>query len=225
VKKETSRLDAALVARGLAASRERARGLILAGQVRVNGEIVSKAGTPVSADANLTLIEPDHPYVSRGGVKLAHALDVFGIDVTGRLALDVGHSQLDWRLRSDPRVVVLERLNARSLTADQLPEDARAFEVATMDVSFISARQILPALAPLLLPDADVVVLVKPQFEAGREEVGKGGLVRDAAVHARVIDEVAAAADALGLTRVAMTESPITGTEGNREFFLHLRHG
>ena len=249
MKKETSRLDAALVARGLAASRERARGLILAGQVRVNGEIVSKAGTPVSADANLTLIEPDHPYVSRGGVKLAHALDVFGIDVTGRLALDVGastggftdvllrrgaprvvaldvgHSQLDWRLRSDPRVVVLERLNARSLTADQLPEDARAFEVATMDVSFISARQILPALAPLLLPDADVVVLVKPQFEAGREEVGKGGLVRDAAVHARVIDEVAAAADALGLTRVAMTESPITGTEGNREFFLHLRHG
>ena len=249
MKKDTSRLDAALVARGLAASRERARGLILAGQVRVNGEIVSKAGTPVSADANLTLIEPDHPYVSRGGVKLAHALDVFGIDVTGRLALDVGastggftdvllrrgaprvvaldvgHSQLDWRLRSDPRVVVLERLNARSLTADQLPEDARAFEVATMDVSFISARQILPALAPLLLPDADVVVLVKPQFEAGREEVGKGGLVRDAAVHARVIDEVAAAADALGLTRVAMTESPITGTEGNREFFLHLRHG
>jgi len=249
VKKETSRLDAALVARGLAASRERARGLILAGQVRVNGEIVSKAGTPVSADANLTLIEPDHPYVSRGGVKLAHALDVFGIDVTGRLALDVGastggftdvllrrgaprvvaldvgHSQLDWRLRSDPRVVVLERLNARTLTADQLPEDARAFEVATMDVSFISARQILPALVPLLLPAADVVVLVKPQFEAGRDEVGKGGLVHDAAVHARVIDEVAAAADALGLTRVAMTESPITGTEGNREFFLHLRHG
>ena len=141
------------------------------------------------------------------------------------VALDVGHSQLDWRLRSDPRVVVLERLNARTLTADQLPEDARAFEVATMDVSFISARLILPALVPLLLPAADVVVLVKPQFEAGREEVGKGGLVRDAAVHARVIDEVAAAADALGLTRVAMTESPITGTEGNREFFLHLRHG
>jgi 23S rRNA (cytidine1920-2'-O)/16S rRNA (cytidine1409-2'-O)-methyltransferase len=249
VKKDTSRLDAALVARGLAASRERARGLILAGQVRVNGEVVSKAGAPVSPDANLTLIEPDHPYVSRGGVKLAHALDVFGIEVAGRLALDVGastggftdvllrrgaprvvaldvgHSQLDWRLRSDPRVVVLERLNARTLTADQLPEDARAFEVATMDVAFISARQVLPAIVPLLLPDADVLVLVKPQFEAGREEVGKGGLVLDAAVHARVIDEVAAAAHALGLTRVAMTESPITGTEGNREFFLHLRHG
>ncbi len=141
------------------------------------------------------------------------------------VALDVGHSQLDWKLRSDPRVIVLERVNARALTPDQLPEDARGFDVMTMDVSFISARQILPALVPLLLPDADVVVLVKPQFEAGREEVGKGGIVRDANVHARVIDEVAGAADALGLTRVAMTESPITGTEGNREFFLHLRHG
>lgn len=249
MKKDLSRLDTALVARGLAVSRERARGLILAGQVRVNGEAVSKAGTPVGPDADLTLIEPDHPYVGRGGVKLAHALDVFAIEVTGRLAidvgastggftdvllrrgaprvvaLDVGHSQLDWKLRSDPRVVVLERINARTLTPDQLPEGARVFEVATMDVSFISARQVLPALVPLLLPDADVVVLVKPQFEAGREEVGKGGLVHDAAVHARVIGEVAAAANALGLTRVAMTESPITGTEGNREFFLHLRHG
>ena len=249
MKKETTRLDAALVSRGLAASRERARGLILAGQVRVDGTVVSKAGAPVAADADVTLIEPDHPYVSRGGVKLAHALDVFGIDIAGRLALDVGastggftdvllrrgaprvvaldvgHSQLDWRLRSDPRVVTLERLNARTLVADQLPEDARTFEVATMDVSFISARQILPAIVPLLAPGADVVVLVKPQFEAGREEVGKGGLVVDAAVHARVIDEVAAAAHALGLSRVAMTESPITGVEGNREFFLHLRHG
>jgi len=249
LKQETSRLDTALVARGLAASRERARGLILAGLVRVNGEVMSKAGTPVTPDAHVTLIEPDHPYVGRGGVKLAHALDVFGVEVTGRLALDigastggftdvllrrgaprvvaldVGHSQLDWKLRSDPRVIVLERINARTLTPDQLPEDARAFEVVTMDVSFISARQVLPAVVPLLVPRADVVVLVKPQFEAGREEVGKGGLVHDAAVHARVIDEVAAAANRLGLTRVAMTESPITGTEGNREFFLHLRHG
>jgi 23S rRNA (cytidine1920-2'-O)/16S rRNA (cytidine1409-2'-O)-methyltransferase len=249
LKKDTSRLDATLVARGLVASRERARGMILAGLVRVNGEVVSKAGAPVDADANLTLIEPDHPYVGRGGVKLAHALDVFAIDVTGRLALDVGastggftdvllrrgaprvvaldvgHSQLDWKIRSDPRVVVLERINARALTAGQLPEDAREFEVMTMDVSFISVRQVLPALVPLLAPGADLVVLVKPQFEAGREEVGKGGLVLDAAVHARVIDEVADAANALGLTRVAMTESPITGTEGNREFFLHLRHG
>jgi 23S rRNA (cytidine1920-2'-O)/16S rRNA (cytidine1409-2'-O)-methyltransferase len=249
VKKDTSRLDAALVARGLTQSRERARALILAGRVRVNGEAVSKAGAPVTPDAHVTLIEPDHPYVSRGGVKLAHALDVFGIEVAGRMALDVGastggftdvllrrgaprvvaldvgHSQLDWKLRSDPRVIVFERLNARALTPDHLPADARAFDLVTMDVSFISVQHILPALVPLLLPEADLVVLVKPQFEAGREEVGKGGLVHDPAVHTRVIAEAAAAANALGLTRVAMTESPITGTEGNREFFLHLRHG
>ena len=246
--KKSSRLDTELVARGLAGSRERARALILAGQVRVNGELVSKAGSPVGPDAHIVLIEPDHPYVGRGGVKLAHALDAFAIDVTGRqaldvgastggftdvllrrgasrvVALDVGHSQLDWKLRSDPRVVVLERVNARHLTAEQLPEDARAFGVLTMDVSFISARQVLPAVVPFLVPGADIVILVKPQFEAGREEVGKGGLVQDAAVHARVINEVAAAANALGLTRVAMTESTITGTEGNREFLLHLRH-
>jgi 23S rRNA (cytidine1920-2'-O)/16S rRNA (cytidine1409-2'-O)-methyltransferase len=247
--KETSRLDAALVTRGLAVSRERARALILAGLVRVNGTMVSKAGSPVEPADDITLIEPDHPYVGRGGVKLAHALDVFAIDVTGRLALDVGastggftdvmlrrgaarvvaldvgHGQLDWRIRSDPRVIVLERINARTLTPDQLPDDTRIFGLVTMDLSFISVRHVLPAIVPLLDPGADLVILVKPQFEAGREEVGKGGLVRDAAVHMRVVDEVAAAANALGLTRVAMTESPITGTEGNREFFLHLLHG
>ena len=247
MKKAVSRLDAAVVARGLAASRERARALILAGQVRVNGTVVSKAGTPVDDTADVTLIEPDHPYVGRGGVKLAHALDVFGLEVRDRLALDVGastggftdvllrrgarrvvaldvgHGQIDWRLRTDPRVQVLERVNARLLTPEQLPSDARAFAVVTMDVSFISVRQVLPAIVPLLEPGADLVVLVKPQFEAGRGDVGKGGLVRDPSVHARVVEDVAAVADALGLTRIAMTESPITGTEGNREFFLHLR--
>ena len=223
--------------------------MILAGQVRVNGEVVSKAGHPVTPDAEIALIEPDHPYVGRGGVKLAHALDAFGIDPLGRVALDVGastggftdvllrrgaarvvaldvgHGQLDWTLRNDPRVFVIERVNARTLTADQLPPDARAFGIITIDVSFIGVRHVLPAVAPLLRPDGDAVVLVKPQFEAGRGEVGKGGLVHDEAVHARVIDEVTAAADALGLTRTAVTESPITGTEGNREFFLHLQHG
>jgi len=237
-----------MVDRGLAASRERARALILAGQVRVDGATASKAGTPVAADAEISLIAPDHPYVGRGGVKLAHALEAFDIDVAGRLALDVGastggftdvmlrrgarrvvaldvgHGQLDWTLRTDPRVVVLEKVNARTLTPDQLPDEARVFDLVTMDVSFISVRQILPAVVPLLASPADVIVLVKPQFEAGRDEVGKGGLVRDAAVQARVVEEVAAAADALGLTRVATIESPITGTEGNREFFLHLRH-
>ena len=239
----------ALVDRGLCASRERARAMILAGQVRVNGEVVSKAGHPVTPDAEIALIEPEHPYVGRGGVKLAHALDAFGIDPLGRVALDVGastggftdvllrrgaarvvaldvgHGQLDWTLRNDPRVFVIERVNARTLTADQLPPDARAFGIITIDVSFIGVRHVLPAVAPLLRPDGDAVVLVKPQFEAGRGEVGKGGLVHDEAVHARVIDEVTAAADALGLTRTAVTESPITGTEGNREFFLHLQYG
>ena len=248
MKKDASRLDAAVVARGLAASRERARALILAGQVRVDGVVVSKAGTPVKPDAAVTLDQRDHPYVGRGGVKLAHALDTFGIAVEDRLALDVGastggftdvmlrrgarrvvaldvgHGQLDWKLRTDPRVVVLEKINARTLTPEQLPEDARRFDLVTMDVSFISVRQVLPALVPVLAPGADVVVLVKPQFEAGREEVGKGGLVRDAAVQARTVEEVTSAANALGLTRVAAVESPITGTEGNREFFLHLRH-
>ena len=244
-----SRLDLVLVERGLSASRERARAMILAGQVRVNGQVVSKAGHPVTPDAEIALIEPDHPYVGRGGVKLAHALEAFGIDPRGRVALDVGastggftdvllrrgaarvvaldvgHGQLDWTLRNDPRVLVIERVNARTLAADQLPPDARAFGIITIDVSFIAVRHVLPAVAPLLRPDGDAVVLVKPQFEAGRDEVGKGGLVHDAAVHARVIEEVTAAADALGLTRAAVAESPITGTEGNREFFLHLRHG
>jgi 23S rRNA (cytidine1920-2'-O)/16S rRNA (cytidine1409-2'-O)-methyltransferase len=246
VKKQTSRLDTVLVERGLAASRERARGMILAGQVRVGGVVIAKAGHPTAPDADVTLIEPDHPYVSRGGVKLAHALDVFGVDPAGRHALDVGASTggfTDVLLRRgaprvvaldvgmaarlahplDPRVVVLERINARTLTPDALPESARAFDLAVMDLSFISVRQVLPALLTVLVPGADVIVLVKPQFEAGRDEVGKGGLVRDPAVHARVIEEATASASALGLSRVAMTESPITGTEGNREFFLHLR--
>ena len=243
------RLDVVVVDRGLAASRERARALILAGQVRVNGVVVSKAGHAIDADAQITLVEPDHPYVGRGGVKLAHALDAFAIDPHGRVALDVGastggftdvllrrgaahvvaldvgHGQFDWTLRNDPRVTVIERVNARTLTSDQLPPGARVFDVVTMDLSFISVRQVLPAVTALLAPQGDLVVLVKPQFEAGRGEVGKGGLVRDPAVHARVIEEVARAANALGLTRIAITESPITGAEGNREFFLHLRHG
>ncbi len=236
-----------MVERGLAPSRERARALILAGQVRVNGAVVSKAGTPIPADASLELVAPDHPYVGRGGVKLAHALDTFGIDPTGVtaldigastggftdvllrrgaarvVALDVGHGQLDWRLRNDPRVVVLERLNARALTPEQLPAGARVFPLVTIDVSFISLRYILPVLPPLLRPEADVIALVKPQFEAGRAEVRKGGIVRDPAVHARVIDEVGAAADALGLKRAGLADSPIAGMEGNREFLLHLK--
>jgi 23S rRNA (cytidine1920-2'-O)/16S rRNA (cytidine1409-2'-O)-methyltransferase len=246
-KPNTLRLDALLVERGLAASRERARALILAGRVRIDGQVVAKAGTAVRQDAVIDLLEPDHPYVGRGGLKLEHALATFAIDVTGRfaldigastggftdvllrrgaarvVALDVGHGQLDWRLRNDPRVIVLERVNARTLTPDQLPADTRRFGVVTIDVSFISLRQVLPVVPPLLSSGADIIVLVKPQFEAGRQEVGKGGIVRDEDVQARVVDEVVHAAVALGLTRVGLSESPITGMEGNREFLLHLR--
>ena len=241
------RLDTALVERGLVATRERARALILAGEVRVNGQVAAKAGVPVAEDAEISLTAADHPYVGRGGIKLAHALDVFGIDVRGRMALDigastggftdvllqrgaarivaldVGHNQLDWKLRNDPRVAVMERVNARSLTAADLPPDSRAFGIVSIDVSFISLRHILPVVPPLLLPAADVVALVKPQFESRREEVGKGGIIRDERIHARVLDEVTAAADTLGLTRHGLTESPITGTEGNREFLAWFK--
>ena len=201
--KKADRLDAVLVERGLAATRERARALILAGQVRINGQIATKAGAAVPGDAAVTLDAPDHPYVGRGGLKLAHALEVFGISPAGKMtldigastggftdvllqrgarlvvALDVGHGQLDWKLRNDPRVVVLERTNARTLTPERLPEHARHFAQITVDVSFISLRQILPVVPAVLEPGGDVVALVKPQFEAGRAEVGKGGIERD----------------------------------------------
>jgi len=241
-----TRLDVRLVNEGLAVSRERARALILAGRVRVGGEIVSKAGASVPADAQIGVVAPDFPWVGRGGVKLAHALDTFHIDVAGRealdigastggftdvllqrgarrvVALDVGHGQLDWRLREDPRVVVLERRNARQLERAWLPAPAG---VVTLDVSFISLRLILPALPPVLAPGADIVALVKPQFEAGRNEVGRGGLVKDPAVHDAVLARVTESAASCGLTRLAMTPSPITGATGNQEFLMHLRQG
>jgi 23S rRNA (cytidine1920-2'-O)/16S rRNA (cytidine1409-2'-O)-methyltransferase len=242
-----ARLDTLLVQRGLVPSRERARTFIMTGQVRVNGIPVTKPGTAVAEDAVVLVEAPDHLYVGRGGLKLAHALDVFGIAVQGRtaldigastggftdvllqrgarfvVALDVGHGQLDWKLRTDSRVIVLERVNARSLTPEQLPDVVRPVQIVTVDVAFISLRYILPVLPPLLASRADVVALVKPQFEAGRSEVGKGGIVRDEAVHTRVIEEVTAAASALGLSRTGLTESPITGMDGNREFLIHLR--
>jgi 23S rRNA (cytidine1920-2'-O)/16S rRNA (cytidine1409-2'-O)-methyltransferase len=233
-----------LVERGLAVSRERASALILSGVVLVNGQTIEKAGTAVSDDAEIALKQPDHPYVGRGGIKLAHALDTFGVTVEGREALDigastggftdvllkrgarrvvafdVGHGQLDWGLRNDPRVVVIERANARTLEPGQLPS---LVDIVTIDVSFISLRHIFPRVPPLLNTGADVVALVKPQFEAGRREVGKKGVVRDAAVQARVVEDVTRASAEVGLVRVAMTESPITGDTGNREFFLHLK--
>jgi 23S rRNA (cytidine1920-2'-O)/16S rRNA (cytidine1409-2'-O)-methyltransferase len=237
------RLDQLVLEKGLAPSRERAKAVVLAGLVSVNGEVVSKAGTLVASDADVALAAPDHPYVGRGGLKLAHALDTFGIAVAGRealdvgastggftdvllqrgatrvVALDVGHGQLDWRLRNDPRVVVVEHFNARHLTLADLPGPV---DLVVIDVSFISLRQILPPVATVLRDGADVVALVKPQFEAGRDEVRKG-IIRDAAVHERVLAEVTAAGAEVGLTRVGSTPSPITGQKGNVEFLLHLR--
>ena len=242
-----ARLDQRVVALGLAESRERARALILAGDVLVDGVPVTKAGAPVKDDATVTVRRPDHPWVGRGGIKLAHALDEFGLDVrnataldigasTGGftdvmlqrgaarvVALDVGHGQLDWRLRTDPRVVVLEHVNARHLSPADLPDDVQQFDVVTIDVSFISLRQILPVVPPLLRDGGQVVALVKPQFEAGRDDVGSGGIVRDPRVHDRAIDDVTRAALQIGLTRTGLTPSPIEGAEGNREFFLLMR--
>ena len=241
------RLDTLLVNRGLVESRARARALILAGKVEVVGSPAAKAGSLVAADADVRVTTPEHPWASRGGIKLAHALDVFAIDVDGRLALDigastggftdvllqrgaarvialdVGHGQLHWKLRSDPRVTVIEGANARHLTPADLPGLGDGAAMVTIDVSFISLAHILPVVPALCAAGADVVALVKPQFEAGRAEVGKGGLVTDPAVHERVIAQTTSAAAAVGLARVNLIESPITGTEGNREFLLHLR--
>jgi 23S rRNA (cytidine1920-2'-O)/16S rRNA (cytidine1409-2'-O)-methyltransferase len=214
--------------------------------VTVDGASISKAGTPTALDADIALSTPDHPYVGRGGIKLAHALDVFGIGVPGRVALDigastggftdvmlqrgaqhvvaldVGHAQLAWKLRQDPRVTVLEGINARSLEGDMLPARTRRFDLITVDVSFISLKLIVGRIPRLLREDGNVVVLVKPQFEAERAEVGKKGVVRDPAVRQRVVDDVAAVANALGLKLAGTTPSPITGAEGNQEVFLHL---
>jgi 23S rRNA (cytidine1920-2'-O)/16S rRNA (cytidine1409-2'-O)-methyltransferase len=237
------RLDQLLVNRGLVASRERARALILAGQVRVDGRPAAKAGTAVDDQSTVELLVPDHPYVGRGGIKLAEALDVFAIDVSGRdaldigastggftdvllqrgaarvIALDVGHGQLDWRIRTDARVTVIEHVNARHLTPERLP-----FRVSlvVIDVSFISLKHILPVVPPLLVEPSDVVALVKPQFEAGRHEV-RSGVIIDPRVHARVVDEVVTAAAEVGLSRVHSIPSPVTGQKGNVEFLVHFR--
>jgi 23S rRNA (cytidine1920-2'-O)/16S rRNA (cytidine1409-2'-O)-methyltransferase len=241
-----TRLDLRVVALGLVASRERARARILAGDVTVDGTAVTKAGALVAADANVALRVPDHPWVGRGGIKLDHALRVFGVDPAGAtvldigastggftdvllergavrvVALDVGHGQIDWKLRRDPRVVVIEGANARHLRPADLPADARTFDLVTVDVSFISLRHVWPVIPPLLGGGGRVIALVKPQFEAGRTEVGAGGIVTDPAVHARVIGEVIGAAHQVGLRHVQTELSPITGAEGNREFLVLL---
>jgi len=241
-----TRLDVLLVARGLAESRTRAEALVLAGRVRVKGVERPKPGTSVAPDAEVSVESPEHPWVSRGGVKLAAGLDAFGVDPAGKVcldvgastggftdvllargaarvyAIDVGHGQLHARLRSDPRVVLRERVNARLLTREDVPEPC-ALLVA--DVSFISLRLVLPAAVPLLSPGAEAVLLVKPQFESERGEVGRGGIVRDPGVRSRALARVVSAAEALGLSPLGTVESPITGADGNVELLAGFRKG
>jgi 23S rRNA (cytidine1920-2'-O)/16S rRNA (cytidine1409-2'-O)-methyltransferase len=238
------RLDQLLVERGLFASREQARRAVMAGTVEVEGRRVDKPGTAVQAEARVAVLAPREPFVSRAGRKLSHALDHFGVDPAGWVcldvgastggftdcllqrgavrvyALDVGYGQLDQRLRNDPRVVVMERINARNLAPDALPEPCR---LITIDVSFISLLKIMPALLPHLEPGGLLLPMIKPQFEAGRGAVGKGGILRDEAVRERVVRECAEGIAALGLEPLGVFDSPVTGVGGNREAFSLFR--
>lgn len=237
------RLDQMLVHRGLFDSREKAKRAVMAGQVRVDGELRDKPGTAVPEEVRLE-VTGGEPYVSRAGRKLEAALDHFGLDPAGRVcldvgastggftdcllqrgarrvyAVDVGYGQLDYGLRNDPRVVVMERVNARHLPPDALPEKV---SLATLDVSFISLTKVLPAVLPHLVPGGWVLPLVKPQFEAGRKLVGKGGIVRDEEVRRRVVEDTVEALAGLGLELVDVMDSPVRGAGGNRESLALLR--
>lgn len=238
------RLDVLVVEKGLAKSRERARSLIMAGHILVNDTPVDKPGTFVNAGAHIASRSPDLAYASRGGLKLAHALAHFQIDAAGRVcldvgastggftdcllqhgaaciyAVDVGYGQLAWKLRQDPRVKVLERTNIRYVTQKDLPV---SFDLAAIDVSFISLKLVVPVVRKFMKPGAPILALVKPQFEVGRHEVGKGGVVRDPALHQRVISDLADAFSSQGLIAGGVTASPVLGPRGNREFIQLLR--
>ena len=216
---DRQRADAALAVRGLAPSRKKARALIEAGLALVNGVPISKPAQKVGPEDVLTVTGETHPYVSRGGLKLKKAIDAFAVDVPGKVCLDVGTGQLDPRLREDRRVTSMERVNARALTRSMFPTPPT---LAVMDVSFISVRLILPALFELLGPDGRVLTLVKPQFEAGRASVGKGGIVSSPGAHRRVLREITAFPEALGWRVRALEVSPITGGDGNIEFLADL---
>jgi 23S rRNA (cytidine1920-2'-O)/16S rRNA (cytidine1409-2'-O)-methyltransferase len=237
------RLDQLLVQRGLFASREAARRAVMAGSVEVEGRRVDKPGTAVRDEVRIEVAARE-PFASRAGRKLAAALDHFVIDPAGLVcldvgastggftdcllqrgavrvyAVDVGYGQLDLRLRNDPRVVVMDRVNARLLTADALPEPC---DLSTVDVSFISLLKVIPALLPHLAPSGLLLPMIKPQFEAGRGAVGKGGILRDEVVRQRVIQECAAGIAALGVTPLGVFDSPVAGTGGNREAFALFR--
>ena len=240
------RLDQLVFDLGYTESRERAKTTIMSGLVFVNGQRADKPGTPVAPDAKIEVRGEAIPFVSRGGFKLDKALQVFPIDPSGKscidcgastggftdvllqhgaakvYAVDVGYGQLAWKLRNDPRVVNLERTNLRYVTAEQIPE---LLELAVMDVSFISIKLVLPAVKALLVPGADLVCLIKPQFEAGRDEVGKKGVVRDSGVHCQVIRGILDFAPQSGLSVMGLDFSPIKGPEGNIEYICHMKNG
>ena len=235
------RLDVVLVEKGLAASREKAKALIMAGKVLVDEKKIDKAGTEINPDLPIRLLGQDIPYVSRGGLKLEKALQVFPVDMTGKVvadigastggfvdcalqngavkvfAIDVGYNQLDWKLRSDARVVNMEKTNARYLEADSLGE---MVDIITTDVSFISLEKILPSAMAFLKDGGHVLALIKPQFEAGREKVGKKGVVRDPAVHIEVVEKILHLCEEMKLTVWGLDYSPIKGPEGNIEYLL-----
>jgi len=238
------RLDALLFEKGLAVSREKARAMIMAGEVQINGKIMDKPGTKLPREAEITVQSSRLPYVSRGGLKLEGAIRDLRLDFNGRTvldigastggytdcalqngatkvyAVDVGYGQLDWSLRNDPRVIVWERTNIRYFSLEDLGEKV---DMITMDVSFISTTLIFPVLKALLKEHGEIISLIKPQFEAGREKVGKNGVVKDPAVHAEVLERCIAAAHREGLNCVGLTFSPIMGPKGNIEYFIHLR--
>jgi len=238
------RVDVLLVERGLAESRERAKSLIMAGLVYGGGNRLDKPGALVDGSMEIALKGRDHPYVSRGGVKLEGLLDKFDIDVTGKTALDIGAStggftdcllkrgaasvtavdvgkgQIDWKLRNDPRVRLVENFNARQITKENI---GGVFDIVTIDVSFISLELVLSPAACVTAPGGRIIGLVKPQFEAGRGEVGKGGIVKDAAVQKKCVEKVKSFGASIGLELIGDMESPIRGAKGNREFFVVFR--
>jgi 23S rRNA (cytidine1920-2'-O)/16S rRNA (cytidine1409-2'-O)-methyltransferase len=238
-----TRIDQLLVDRGLADSREKAKALLLAGNVTVNGQRVDKPGHTVAPESRIE-VAAKLPYVGRGGLKLERAVDHFGLDVSGKTcvdigastggftdcllqrgaarvyAVDVGRGQLDWKLRNDPRVVLREGINARYLKPEDIGEPV---DLAVADVSFISVTLIVPVLPPILKPNGAMIILIKPQFEVGREQVGKGGIVRDPVLHESACARVRESVEALGY-RCEIVDSPILGAEGNREFLLYATH-
>jgi 23S rRNA (cytidine1920-2'-O)/16S rRNA (cytidine1409-2'-O)-methyltransferase len=239
---ERSRLDVLLVARGFAESRQRAAAYILAGKVKVEGKFASKAGQQVAEDAHVELVDVHHTYVSRGGFKLASALDTFSVNLAGLVvmdvgastggftdcllqrgakkiyAIDVGYGQLAWQLRQDLRVMVLERCNIRYLTSEHVPE---CVDLAVIDVSFISLKKVIPKVLEFLRKQGRLLALVKPQFEVGRGQVGKGGVVRDAKLCSHVVEDMAQFCRGLGMEIKGVAESVLRGPKGNREFFLY----